>query len=63
MIVHIGYITVIVTLVIVQHFERENFYDRLTGAEDKKTENKSKISMKSAHRRVIEKWRDTRGDR
>lgn len=62
MITHIGYISVILVLIIVHRFERKDLYNRIMSKNLTEYKGEKRISAKSAHDRVLKRWRGEDGE-
>lgn len=60
--IHLMYITVILLLVITQHFERKDLYNRIMCRDLAEYKGEKMYSVKSAHDRVLNKWRGRSGE-
>lgn len=63
MITHLIYLIIILILITVQHFERKDLYNRIMSKNFTEYKGEKHQSFKSAHDRVLEKWRGKDGDK
>lgn len=61
--IHIVYLSVILALVVFQHLERRNLYNRIMSKNLTEYKNNGFHSVQSAHRKALNKWRGREGDR
>lgn len=62
MITHLIYLIIILVLVMVQHFERKDLYNRIMSKNFIEYKGEKRQSFKSAHDRVLKKWRGKEGE-
>lgn len=62
MITQIGYIAVILVLILAHHLERKDLYNRIMSKNLSEYKGEKVMSVKSAHRQVLNRWRGKDGE-
>ena len=62
MIVHLMYLAILFVLLVIQHFERKDLYNRIMSKNLTEYKSGGNYRVKSAHDKIIERWRGKGGD-